>query len=75
LEQSFFVRSYVRRMKVCGKESQFQSSWLVTSDPHDLGALQPKAGHQTLLIKNESVDAFMHGLWSNAFPSRNSQPR
>jgi hypothetical protein len=28
-------------------------------DPHDLGALEPKAGHQTLLIEGESVDAAM----------------
>jgi hypothetical protein len=29
-------------------------------DPHDLGALEAKAGHQTLLIEREGVDAAMY---------------
>jgi hypothetical protein len=35
-------------------------------DPHDLGALQAKAGHQTLLIKSEGVDAAMEGVCGKA---------
>src|SRR5439155_23256249 len=31
-------------------------------DPHDLGALETEAGHQTLLIESEGIDAAMHGV-------------
>src|SRR5206468_5427920 len=34
--------------------------------PHDLGALEAKAGHQTLLIEREGVDAAMHCVRSEA---------
>ena len=39
-------------------------SYLV--DPHNLGALETKAGHQTLLIESEGVDAAMDGVGSEA---------
>jgi hypothetical protein len=35
-------------------------------DPHDLGALEAKAGHQTLLIESEGVNAAMHGVGGEA---------
>ena len=31
-------------------------------ESHDLGALEAKAGHQTLLIERERVDAAMQGV-------------
>ena len=35
-------------------------------DPHDFGALKTKAGHQTLLVESERVDAAMHGIGAEA---------
>jgi hypothetical protein len=35
-------------------------------NPHDLGALEAKAGHQTLLIESESVDAAMQSVGAKA---------
>src|SRR5438105_10549003 len=35
-------------------------------DPHDLGALETKAGHQTLLIECEGVNAAMHSIGAEA---------
>jgi hypothetical protein len=31
-------------------------------DPHDLGALEAKASHQTLLIEREGVDVAVQGV-------------
>ena len=35
-------------------------------DPHDLGALETKASHQTLLIECEGVNAAMHSIGGEA---------
>src|SRR5206468_3832289 len=35
-------------------------------DPHDLGALEAKAGHQTLLIEGEGVDAAVQRVGGEA---------
>jgi hypothetical protein len=35
-------------------------------DPHDFGALEAEAGHQTLLIEDEGVDAAMKGVGREA---------
>src|SRR5438132_9566700 len=35
-------------------------------DPHDFGALETKAGHQTLLIECEGINAAMHGVSGEA---------
>jgi hypothetical protein len=43
-------------------EKQFGNHLWSLVDPHDLGALQTKASHQTLLIESEGVDAAMHGV-------------
>src|SRR5439155_6571258 len=42
-----------------GKSEKIYS---LSVDPHDLGALEPKACHQTLLIENEGVDPAMQGI-------------
>ena len=39
---------------------------LLLVDSHDLGALEAKAGHQTLLIEGERVDAAMQGVGGEA---------
>jgi hypothetical protein len=44
-------------------EAQIQESYLV---PHDLGTLEAKAGHQTLLIEREGVDAAMYRVCGEA---------
>jgi hypothetical protein len=47
-----------------GPKSYKRSTPLV--DSHDFGPLETKAGHQTLLIESEGVDAAMHGIGSEA---------
>src|SRR6266446_9690257 len=44
-------------------EAQIQENYLV---PHDLGTLKAKAGHQTLLIEGEGINATMQGVGAEA---------
>jgi hypothetical protein len=44
------------------RASKPRKNFKISVDPHNLGALEAKAGHQTLLIESESVDAAMQSV-------------
>src|SRR5207249_11295824 len=48
-----------------GRSNLRKIKWSLV-DPHDLGALETKAGHQTLLIECEGINAAMHGVGGEA---------
>src|SRR6266487_691902 len=62
-KQSGFIcmgRCYNRR------HSKPRKNFKILVNPHDLGTLEAKTGHETLLIESESVDAAMQGVGSEA---------